>query len=63
MKTKFTKDLIPTGKYQEKQEFTLKPRLKKLLTWRKRGPKQELLRSVEVVDVIKNMSLEEKEKD
>ena len=57
MKTrKFTKDLIPVGKQQEKTPFTLKPRLKNALAWRNRGLKQTLLHSVKITDVIENMN-------
>ena len=57
MKTRrFTKDLIPVGKQQEKKPFTLKPRLNNALAWRNRGIKQTLLQSVKVADTIENMN-------
>ena len=60
MKNKnFTKDLIPVGKVQEKKTFTLKPRLKKALAWRKRGPKLSLLQSVKVVEELEKMNTQE----
>jgi hypothetical protein len=63
MKIKFTKDLIPTGKTQEKHKFTLKPKLNKPLSWRKRKLKQEMLQSVKVANVIENMSKDDEEKE